>query len=1048
MPTAKYWTGSQWIPIPGPAAGQVWTQVFGDGVSTTFQIWHGLGSRNVIVAVYRNSAPYDEVEADIERTDTNSITVRTYPYVPAANEFVVAVASGGTPAVLNLSMDGWHVVGNPGEPTFQNSWTNYGGGYQSAAFRKSPDGKVTIRGLVTGGTASATAGGTGVAWTLPPGYRPVSHVTAAGSLGGTPAQRIDIQTGGTVQMYSAGPGLPMGIDGITFDTDTVSQAASVSVQPMDRWHLVGDPGEPAFLNAWVNYAIDTYSPAGFRKMPDGRVALKGLIKNGTVGANVPIFTLPVGYRPPRELLFAPDNNQSTTTDMRVRVNGDVCLNTGVNTWLALDGVDFDTELVSGYSAGAIVPSTNPLVAMDSWHFVGASGEPAFGSGWGTGGMPAAQTARFRKYPEGRVRLAGLLNAAAGFTFAGNTTFFTLPVGYRPTANCNFTGQHYDGSDGSIDPVRVFVLTDGRVQIASMTGASYSGAAGSQIAIDGIEFDIETVLQTTSITAQPLDKWHNLGDPGEPPFQGGSQYASFLPVGFRKDPFGRVHLRGMINGPPTAGTLFTLPAGYRPAATVLLDANANGQGRVDISSSGVVTNQLAAAWVSLDGMYFDTDSSTGYTTATFPYLPVTMDDWHTVGAAGEPAFQGAWVSYDGGATFQVPQFRKDNEGRVFLRGQAKSGASGTVAFTLPVGFRPPKGLRFSGVEQGTAGPTTDWNQVNVYPDGTVVLYSNTTAISSLDGINFDTDSVRQTASVSAQPLEAWHLVGATGEPAFQAGVSNLAGDTAVGFRKYPDGRVRLKGCANTGAVSTQVFQLPVGYRPSTDWRRFMCTDQSGNAVYVYITALGQVMKQTAAPTNVDLSTVEFDTETQSSYPSAFVQINAPTKVTSLPVAPVDGQEVYFVADAANGVLWHLRYNAGSASAYKWELVGGSSLYSLADGHVETTSATHVALSGGPSIVAPLSGDYEIEFGGRLYTVNAAGTSAQMNIFVGAAMGSGLDSFQGSAGASITLFAANGWRKVRAAGVAVGTVFEARYKANSGGNAAFENRSMTVLPVRVG
>jgi len=48
------------------------------------------------------------------------------------------------------------------------------------------------------------------------------------------------------------------------------------------------------------------------------------------------------------------------------------------------------------------------------------------------------------------------------------------------------------------------------------------------------------------------------------------------------------------------------------------------------------------------------------------------------------FQGAWVNY--GAPYQVAQYRKVGD-EVQVRGLIKSGASGTVAFTLPAGFRP-------------------------------------------------------------------------------------------------------------------------------------------------------------------------------------------------------------------------------------------------------------------------------------------------------------------------------------------------------------------------
>ncbi len=57
----------------------------------------------------------------------------------------------------------------------------------------------------------------------------------------------------------------------------------------------------------------------------------------------------------------------------------------------------------------------------------------------------------------------------------------------------------------------------------------------------------------------------------------------------------------------------------------------------------------------------------------------------------------------------------------------------------------------------------------------------------------------------------HLVGTTGEPAFQNGLSNFgSGYQSLGF--YKDiGRVCLQGMANVGAGVT-VFTLPTGYRP--------------------------------------------------------------------------------------------------------------------------------------------------------------------------------------------------------------------------------------------
>lgn len=49
------------------------------------------------------------------------------------------------------------------------------------------------------------------------------------------------------------------------------------------------------------------------------------------------------------------------------------------------------------------------------------------------------------------------------------------------------------------------------------------------------------------------------------------------------------------------------------------------------------------------------------------------------------FTGTWVNY--GAPYQVCQYRKTGD-VVEVRGLIKSGTTGTSAFTLPAGFRPP------------------------------------------------------------------------------------------------------------------------------------------------------------------------------------------------------------------------------------------------------------------------------------------------------------------------------------------------------------------------
>ena len=88
---------------------------------------------------------------------------------------------------------------------------------------------------------------------------------------------------------------------------------------------------------------------------------------------------------------------------------------------------------------------------------------------------------------------------------------------------------------------------------------------------------------------------------------------------------------------------------------------------------------------------------------------------------------------------------------------------------------------------------------------------------------------------------------------------------------------------------------------------------------------------------------------------------PPRVTALPttvqgLAIPDGYEVYYVADATKGVIWHLRYNA-SGGTYKWEHVGGGPLEASITGPGLYASTTWADFTG--SMTLPLAGDYWID-----------------------------------------------------------------------------------------
>jgi hypothetical protein len=74
---------------------------------------------------------------------------------------------------------------------------------------------------------------------------------------------------------------------------------------------------------------------------------------------------------------------------------------------------------------------------------------------------------------------------------------------------------------------------------------------------------------------------------------------------------------------------------------------------------------------------------------------------------------------------------------------------------------------------------------------------------------------QTANVanSVAPAEAWHVIGAPGEPGFQNKWNNTGGASAetAAFYKDHEGIVHLRGLVKPG-IETFIFQLPSGYRP--------------------------------------------------------------------------------------------------------------------------------------------------------------------------------------------------------------------------------------------
>ena len=175
----------------------------------------------------------------------------------------------------------------------------------------------------------------------------------------------------------------------------------------------------------------------------------------------------------------------------------------------------------------------------------------------------------------------------------------------------------------------------------------------------------------------------------------------------------------------------------------------------------------------------------------------------------------------------------------------------------------------------------------------------------------------------------------------------------------------------------------------------------------------------------------------------LMVDNPVVRTSLPSSPVDGQVIFYdpTLGGGLGILWNLRYNSGSASAYKWEFVGGSPLsHDIAT--VEAVNGTNLdAATIGPKVIPPLAGIYELTYGCNVYS-----TAAEQNIntrvfrMSDTTMMSGLDVALNTSNRALQLS-----RQAQITVLAGAVEYRMRY---TGISINVRERFLRLLPVRVG
>jgi hypothetical protein len=242
--------------------------------------------------------------------------------------------------------------------------------------------------------------------------------------------------------------------------------------------------------------------------------------------------------------------------------------------------------------------------------------------------------------------------------------------------------------------------------------------------------------------------------------------------------GMVHFRGAI-GNGTAAGAFTLPVGMRPATSVYVpvDLCSATKGRMNILPSGAVSIQAensvfsnAQCFTSLEGAEF-APSTSGFNSLVL---------------------QNGWTN----APFSTSNAAAANiAGIVHLKGAIASGTS-SIAFTLPVGMRPPAtayvAIDLCGAANGRLA--IDSNGVaSVEQEGGGLTTAQ--CFTSLDNVSFATTESGFTAL------------------ALQNGWTNAPFGTGNAAAVNMGGIVKLKGAIGSGSTSG-TFTLPAGLRPST------------------------------------------------------------------------------------------------------------------------------------------------------------------------------------------------------------------------------------------
>ena len=320
-------------------------------------------------------------------------------------------------------------------------------------------------------------------------------------------------------------------------------------------------------SGWVSYSPQTsgYVNPEYTQTNSGVVSIRGLIKDGNTTNGTVVATLPPGLRPAGRLIYAANAND-TSGRVDIRANGEIVVVKGSATWLNLN-----FTFVPAGTSHTWTPVTYSTNALTKWGDYADSY-----SGW--------ERTRTTTDTTGRVFLQGMTEAQGTDTAAMSATgapMFTIPNATQRPAK---TLHHITGASSYY---LYWIEPGGIVEKREAGTATWR-------AVNSIYFP-STYSSWTNLALQ----------------NGWVTYSSTYPTPqYTKTSDNIVTIQGLIKGGVTTnGTVIAnLPAGYRPAKTVIFDVvTSTGLGRIDIHPNGDITTNIAStSWTGLNEITFVAD----------------------------------------------------------------------------------------------------------------------------------------------------------------------------------------------------------------------------------------------------------------------------------------------------------------------------------------------------------------------------------------------------------------------------------------------------------